>query len=96
MFRQQKNVVPGENPYTNGQNTTALKRLRVAKKVTATAIAEAVGISHRKMSEIETGTSYVSPEYLERIATFLETDVESISEGLKAELVHKNIKGRKY
>jgi transcriptional regulator with XRE-family HTH domain len=72
---------------------TELKKLRKAKNITAVKLAKAIGISKCKMSEVEKGTAYISPEHLECIAVILETDVGAISEGLKTELIHKILKG---
>jgi transcriptional regulator with XRE-family HTH domain len=94
-LKQQKSVGPGDNPYTNWQKTTALKKLRKAKHISAAELAKAIGVSSSKMSEVENGTAYVSPEHLGRIAAILETNIEVISEGLKTEIINKILKPNK-
>lgn len=94
MVKQYKNVSPGGNPYTNWQKTTALKELRKTKGIASTALAEAIGVSKTKMSDVENGIAYISPERLEQIAIILDTDIESISKGIKTVMTNKVIKGR--
>lgn len=93
-MKQYNAICPGENPYINLQNTTALRRLRKEKRISMKELAEIIGISESKMSSVERGVSYVSPEELKRIADILETDIALISKDLKTTLIHKNLKPR--
>ena len=93
-MKQRKNLSPGDNPFINWQKTTILRELRISREISSTALAEAIGVSKTKMGDVERGIAYISPEQLEQIAVILETDVESISKGLKTKMTNKIVKGK--
>lgn len=55
---------------------TRIRAIREDRDLTQTAVAEAIGISQRKYSYLETGTQQWTDELLVRLAAFYNTSVD--------------------